>query len=162
MAQQQSNINGTELLIAAAVLGVGGYALYEIVQNLKLDLGGLSSANSNAGVTGNPWSQTWWQSSAVPAGAYILTDAAATNLCNIIGTYSGVFQDDDAAVLGAIKSLKTQSQCSYLSYYFQQLYGHDLYSYLKSGGGVLPWDGLSNDHLTEINTYVNNLPLFTP
>jgi hypothetical protein len=61
-------------------------------------------------------------------------------------------------VITEIKKLKTKGDVHAIVVTFPQKYNIDLYEFLKTGGGILPWDGLSNNELAQINNYVNSLP----
>ena len=62
-------------------------------------------------------------------------------------------------IMAAIKKCKSQGDVHQVVGAFNSLYKIDFYQYLKTGGGLLPWDGLSNQELAQFNTFVNSLPL---
>jgi hypothetical protein len=71
-----------------------------------------------------------------------------------------VFQDDFNAIMSVFSQLKTQSQISFLSDVFSKMYKEDLLSFLTDGGGILPWDGLSDTNLEKLTDLVNKLPKY--
>ena len=54
--------------------------------------------------------------------------------------------------------MKTKANVSYLADIFSQAYNEDLLTFLTDGGGILPWDGLSETHLKTITDLVAALP----
>jgi hypothetical protein len=59
--------------------------------------------------------------------------------------------------LAQFKKLQYKTQVSYLADKWQQQKGSDFLSFLGNGGGILPWDGLSTEHLSALINYVNTL-----
>ncbi len=73
----------------------------------------------------------------------------------------GYFTDDEAAILGVFRSLKTQSQVSYLSDSFYQRYNISLLDFLQRGKNQYnPASGLNSEELNTIIQIVNNLPKY--
>ena len=68
----------------------------------------------------------------MPAGGLLLTQTYAANLVNQLWDATGFFNDDEEAIYGVFRSLKTKSQVAALSKKFYELKGQDLYSYLKN------------------------------
>jgi hypothetical protein len=139
-------------------VGGGILAYFAVIRPLTDKLGittsAAAAANNAAGVTGTAWQPNFWQQFGGPP----ITDDLAAQLSAAIQGAFTLFQDNFDSVLGAIKTLNTKSQVSYLSYYFFNKYNQDLYTFLQNGGGILPWDGLSNSQLSTVNQYVNSLP----
>lgn len=96
-----------------------------------------------------------------PSGTLLLTSAAAEKLSKQIYDAIGLFDDDEEAVIAVFKSLRTQSQASFLSEKFAQLYKADLLSWLR-GSGIWPKDRLSDADVKQITDYVNKLPKYIP
>lgn len=149
-------VNNPLLLIGGGVLVY--YAGKNLLESIKNKLGGLSDKNNNAGITMEAWNVNYWRS--IP-GCLIVTQSATDSIIKQLWSYQGVMKDDFVSVMSALKRLSTQTQVSYIAYKFNEKYKVDLYTYLKEGYRPLfAWfgDGLSNDHLTEVNDYVNKLP----
>lgn len=70
--------------------------------------------------------------STMPAGGLLLTQSYAANLVNQLWDATGYFNDDEEAIYGVFRSLKTKSQVAALAKKFYELKGQDLYSYLKN------------------------------
>jgi len=67
---------------------------------------------------------------------------------------------DSAKIATIIKSLQYKTQVSYLSEYFQNKYGYEMFTYIKDGYRffVDGATGLSDKDMAQIINYVNNLP----
>jgi hypothetical protein len=89
---------------------------------------------------------------------YAITTSQAEAFAYVIHNAFGVFQDDYNAVLSVFNQMRTKCNVSFLADIFFQEYSEDLLNFLTDGGGILPWDGLSREHLDEIIDLVNNLP----
>lgn len=160
MAQQQNTGSNKDLLLIGAVV-VGGVVIYNIWDSIRKSLGGLSKENAEAGVKLPVWNGSFWkQQQAAGHDTLIFSSATAEALITQLANYQGVLNDDFNAVMGVLKRCKTKSQVSFLVDKFFQKYNRDLYGFLRDGYSPVPWfgQGLSNDHLTEINTYVQSLP----
>lgn len=103
---------------------------------------------------GTPWSINFWKN--VP-GATVLTRAYAVQLANTIYNSFGYFNDNEEQAKGVIKSLKFQTQLSFLSMVFYEIYKEDLLTFLR--GGWYPQDRLSDNDLSELISFINKLPL---
>ena len=141
------------LLIAGGI--VGAYVF--IVNPLMKKLGLKTSANVIRAQTdpGSPFNPNMWRK---VSGAMLLTRATTETLAKRIYDAFGLFQDDFNAVMSAIKFCKYKTQISWLSDIFQQKYSADMFTFLTNGGGILPWDGLSDAQMQQVLNYVNNLP----
>lgn len=168
MAKEKFHLSSdtSNLLIKAGIVIGGGVLVYKLVVKPVLSkLGLLSDANKAAGTTLSAWDVNFWKNA--PAGSLILTTAASNAYAKDIYSYPGLIWDDYSIVIGTLKKLKTQSQVSFLADVFLKNYKLDLYQYLVDGdkggflfGGSLPADGLSDEHLTQINDYVKSLPKY--
>lgn len=158
MANSKNNIpiNPNTLLI----VGGGLFAYAVVIKPILNKLGITQSIQAKAiqdQTTKQPaWSPAFYQSA--PNGAWLITTAQAKDLAYKIYQYPGIFWDDFNTVLGVFQTLRTKSQLSFLCDVFQKTYNASMYGYLLDGGGILPWDGLSEVHLTQIINYVNSLP----
>jgi len=101
-----------------------------------------------------PWNPNYWKQFNRPI---IITDNVVNDMIATIEDSFGVLSDNYDVILGQFKKLSYKSQVSYLADKWQQKKGTDFLSFLGNGGGIFPWDGLSNDHLSSLITYVNNL-----
>jgi len=102
----------------------------------------------------SPWNPNYWKQY---TGPKIITDAALSDIIYNIQDSFGVLADNYDVILAQFKKLSYKTQVSYLADKWQQQKGTDFLSFLGNGGGFLPWDGLSNDHLAALISYVNNL-----
>jgi len=110
----------------------------------------------------NPFSSQFYKSKeSQNAGAILLKRQTAENFAKIIYDAMGVFSDDEAKVYGVFRALKTQSQVSFLSDVFQQMYKTDLLSFLKTGYSQWnPASGMNADELNVVIQIVNKLPKY--
>lgn len=90
-------------------------------------------------------------------GGLLITRAVAENYAKRIHDAFGIFQDDFNAIMGVFSQLKAKTQISFLADVFQQRYGEDLLTFLTNGGGILPWDGLSDKQLETLIAFTNKL-----
>lgn len=102
----------------------------------------------------SPWNPNYWKQY---SNSKVITDAAVNDIINFIADSFGVLWDNYDGILAQFKKLSNKTQVSYLADKWQQKKGTDLLSFLGNGGGFLPWDGLSTDHLAALISYVNNL-----
>lgn len=91
-------------------------------------------------------------------GGRLIVRAEAERLARQIYNAFGVFQDDFNAVLAAFSRVPSKAAVSFLADVFQQIYKEDLLSFLTNGGGLLPWDGLSDNQLKTLIAFTNKLP----
>lgn len=160
MAQQGDKINVNTVLVVA-----GGLIGFTMVTKLLAQFGlwtgpGGQATQQEQANPNSPWKPAFYKSS--PAGSYLLTVDTATAFSKTIHNAFTVFNDDFNAIMSVFSALKTKSQLSFLSDVFQQRYNEDLLSFLKDGGGILPWDGLSDTHLKVLTDLVNHLPQYKP
>lgn len=144
------------------LLYVGGaVAVYVLIINPILKKIGVKTSQSvqqaQQGGINNPFNPLFWKNR---GGALIITNSAVDMMITKIYSSFGLFQDDFNAIFSVFKQLKTQSQISYLADRFNQKYNADLITFLGNGGGIFPWDGLSDSQLSQIVSYVNNLPKY--
>lgn len=144
--------------VQQVLLAAGGViAIIEIKDLFDKGTGAIginSDENNNAGITIDAWNPNYYKTVPVtqPWRDY-------DKLAKDIHQYPGVFWDSFETVMNVLKQLTTKAQVSQLCHAYALRYtGGDLYQYLIDGGGFLPADGLSNDHLTQVNNYVKSLP----
>jgi hypothetical protein len=141
------------------VILIGGSAVGFILINKLIKVLGLGSdpTGGEQSNPGSPWKPTYWKQ--FTSFTYVITEAQAVQLANIIHNAFGLFQDDYNAVLSVFNQLRTKANVSYLADIFAREHGNqDLLGFLTDGGGILPWDGLSQDHLQTLINYVDKLP----
>lgn len=108
---------------------------------------------------GSFWNPKFWESG--PAGTLLLTESAVQSYIKKIYDAIGYFNDDEEAIIGVFKQLKTQSQASYMADKFAQKYNSDLLTFLR-GTGYPPFDRLSDYEVNDITEYMEKLPKFKP
>lgn len=126
------------LLIAGGLL-IGIFYLFRKIGSAGSDLlSGLGITNTeeenqqlNELKEANYWNFQAFLNDA-PAGALLLTMAFSENLVNQLWDATGFFNDDEEAIYGVFRSLKTKSQVSFLAKRFFDLKGQDLYNYLDN------------------------------
>ena len=91
-------------------------------------------------------------------GGRFLTRSVTESYARQIHNAFGIFQDDFNAVLAAFNRMPSKAAVSFLADVFQQLYKEDLLTFLTNGGGILPWDGLSDAQLKQLIAFTNKLP----
>lgn len=105
------------------------------------------------------WNPNFYK--AGPAGTLLLKVATADDLAKQIYDAIGLFDDDEEAVIAVFKSLRTQSQASFLAERFSLIYHADLLTWLR-GSGYWPKDRLSDADVKQITDYVTKLPKYIP
>lgn len=145
-----------ELLLGGVVVGFGIYQVKNFIDKGAGTLGVNTDENNTAGTKLSAWSSHFYLTA--PSNAPLLPQDIIEGLAGDIHQYPGIFWDSFGTVQSVLKQLRSKAQVSQLSAAFAEEYDYDLYTYLVDGGGFLPADGLSNDHLTQVNNYVKNLP----
>lgn len=107
---------------------------------------------------GSYWDPSFWKKG--PTGTFVLQPNEVKDFLTLLKWAFGMFNDDEAAVINAFKTLRTQSQLSYLADQFQQANGKRLADWLYKDSW--PNDRLSLSEMAEINTYISKLPKFKP
>jgi hypothetical protein len=102
------------------------------------------------------WNPNYWKKS--QNYSYAIDTPTAERYARAINDALGWFNDDEAAIIGIFKQLRTKANVSYLAYVYQQIFGKDLFTALR--GGYWPIDGLSDAELNSINNYANSLTPF--
>jgi len=139
------------LMIAGAVLGFN--ALTKLLDKLGL---GKDPAAADLSDPNSPWKPNYWRQ--FTTFTYSVSLAEADQYAETIHNAFTVFNDDFNAIMGVFSNLRTKANVSYLSDIFFRKYNEDLLSFLGDGGGLLPWDGLSSAHKSELISYVSKLP----
>lgn len=158
MAKKGTDINLNTVLIAGtAIFGI------LVVRRILIKFGvleGRGGSNVQKELTNpnSPWKPEYWKSA--PAGTLLLRRATAEEYAKKIHDSFTLTQDDFNQIQSVFSRMVTKSQVSFLSDVFSQVYGEDLLSFLGDGGGILPWDGLSDTNLAKITDLVNRLPQY--
>jgi Carboxypeptidase regulatory-like domain len=125
--------------------------------------GNCNAADTEVLDTDSPWTPDYYQKPG-RLTAYEFLDmesqfAMFDNYCDTIHNAFTVFNDDFNAALGVFQQLHSKCKVSFLCYRFKKNYDVSLLSFLQDGGGILPWDGLSDTHMDTLINYVKNLPV---
>jgi len=151
---QKFKISATDVLLIG-----GGLLAFTAIRRLLIAGGiaagpGTQSASQQITDPGSYWKPQYYKRT----GGILVRRATAEQLAKQIHNAFGVFQDDFNAVMAAFSQVKTKAAVSFLADVFQQRYKEDLLTFLTNGGGILPWDGLSDSQLRTLLTYTNRLP----
>lgn len=153
--------------VTVAIYIAGGLIGFTILKSTLEKFGIWKSAATRAidqlnASSNNFWSPNYWQQINPNGLPYqnALTEDQAMDYLHTIHNAFGILTDDREAVTGVFKALKTKANASWLAYINQKNYGSDLLTFLRNGGGVLPWDGLSDADIVAITNYINSLPNF--
>jgi hypothetical protein len=87
-----------------------------------------------------------------PAGALLLTMSYSLDLVNQLWDATGYFNDDEQAIYGVFRSLKTRSQVAFLAKRFFELKQQDLYSYLENY--------LNDSELLNVKGIIDSKPMY--
>lgn len=141
----------TGLYITGGIIGLS------LVKQLfdKLGLGN-DPASHDATDPTSPWKPNYWQQ--FSSYSYAITQAQAEQYSKLIHDAFTLTQDNFNQIKSVFFALRTKANVSYLSYVFTAMYNEDLLSFLGNGGGIFPWDGLSQSQMQTLIDYVNNLP----
>lgn len=148
------NISTTDVLLIG-----GGLLAFTAIKRLLI-AGGIAAGPGTKNVSqqiidpNSYWKPPYYKRK----GGLIIKRAFAEQLSRQIHNAFGIFQDDFNAVMAAFSQIKTKSGVSFLADVFQQIYKEDLLTFLTNGGGILPWDGLSDNQLNSLLSFTNKLP----
>ena len=147
-------ISSTDVLLIG-----GGLLAFTAIKRLLIAGGiaagpGTQSASQQITDPSSYWKPNYYKRT----GGLLVTRATAERLSRQIHSAFGIFQDDFNAVMAAFSQVKTKAAISFLADVFQQIYKEDLLTFLTNGGGLLPWDGLSDNQLKTLLTFTNRLP----
>ena len=122
------------VVIKYGVTLAGLYIVYKLAQKVGIIPSQESKAetqNLQALENASVWDYNKFLSS-LPGGALLLTQAGAAAYVNDLWNATGYFNDDEEAIYGVFRAMRTQSQISALAKRFNQLKNQDLYSYLRN------------------------------
>jgi len=92
------------------------------------------------------------------SGGSLIRRADAERYARQIHSAFGIFQDDFNAIVAVFSRMPSKAAISFLADVFSQIYKEDLLTFLTNGGGILPWDGLSDNQLKQLIALTNKLP----
>lgn len=156
MATRGMDENTKKILL----IGAGGAVLYFGILSPLLKMLGLQQKPESADLdreSGDPssfWSPNFWRTQ---SNAMILTVADSERMVTGLYDAFGAFDDCEECAIALLKSLRYQTQLSYLAEKFQARYGFDLLSFLR--GGLWPKDRLSDFDVFQISEYIKKLPV---
>jgi len=159
--KKKRTVSGGPEPITIAILIGGGIVFFKAMGLFNdlldtLGLGGDPTQGSQSDPN-SPFKPTYWQQfTTFPNGAFNISQA--TEFAKTIHGAFTVFMDDYNQVLSVFSQMRSKANVSFLAWVFSREYNEDLLSFLTDGGGILPWDGLSTEHLKTIVTLVNRLP----
>jgi hypothetical protein len=146
--------------------GIAALAYFGVLRPILKKVGIVKSAEdilvlnqSNVPNKDNPFSSAFYKYGG--AGALLLKVSIADQYADRIYNAMGYVYDDEAAVYSVFRSLKTQSQVSFLAERFRIKYGVDLLEFLKKGKNQFnAASGLNSDELATVINIVNKLPKY--
>lgn len=151
--------------VQTAAYIAGGLIVYNLGNKLLQKFGLVSSPDTKTVLSlssnpGSPWNPNFWQSA--PGGYYsfAFTESQAGELAKQIYNAMGLFSDNVEQIFASVKQCRTQANLSFIAWKFQKMYGSDLLTYLRNGGGILPWDGISDAEIVSLNNYITSLPKY--
>lgn len=123
---------------------------------------GLSQSENNVHVNALSSDTTsYWNPKFVdnaPSGTLLLTISNTDKIITDIKSCFGYFYDDFPKILSIFKTLKTQSQVSFISKRFSTIEKSDFLLYLM--GESYPQDRLSASEIIQIDDYIKKLPKY--
>ncbi len=137
---------------------VGGIIGFTVIQKIleKLGIWGGGNVSHEQEDPGSAWKPSYWQG--FDSYSYAFTETTAKGLCKTIHDAFTVWQDDWNAILSVFSQMRTKANVSFLAWVFMREYDEDLLAFLTNGGGILPWDGLSTEHMNVLINMVQKLP----
>lgn len=164
LAGQKKKMGAIETsdIINGAIIVGGGYLILtsmNLIDNL-LEFLGLQDSKETKGLDyalsdpNNFWNPNFWQK--FSSYTYAINEYQAKQIINQLKSAFGPANDDEAAAISALKSLKTQSNLSFLAWVFQRTDGQDLLTWLR--GGFWPYDRLSDADVYSLHNYFSKLP----
>lgn len=154
MAKKGLNISSTDVLLIG-----GGLLAFTAIKRLLI-AGGLAAGPGTKAASeliidpSSYFKPAYYKR----VGGRLVVRYRAEQLAAQIHNAFGIFQDDFNAIMAAFSQLPSKSAVSFLADVFQQRYKEDLLTFLTNGGGLLPWDGLSDNQLKTLIAFTNKLP----
>lgn len=150
--------------VKTIMLATGGIIGFTLIKQLLESLGIWQDADGAAldNATNNPnsfWSPIFWQNKPTyTPWTYTINEAQAIGILQQIQDCFSFYNDNEERAIGIFKTLRTQSNLSYLAYVFADQGKGDLLTYLR--GGNWPQDRLSDADVQVINQYISRLPKY--
>lgn len=146
------------LVAGGAYVMITGLGVFkDLLNKLGLTKGaGTKEAEEESADPNSAFKPSYW-TNYIGKFTYTINKATAQQYAKTIHDAFTLFYDDYETIFGVFSQMRTKANVSYLADIFQQAYGEDLLSFLRTGGGILPWDGLSESHMKSIIDLVNNL-----
>ena len=116
--------------------------------------------NTNSPLNAQLWHTYFYQPPATPNGRQKLSGVfqlAAPKMIKDLKKCFGILTDNEAGVYTFFSRFKTQSEVSYFSQVFKEVYNKDLFTFLKTGLDLLPENGLSYSAVNKIVKTVKKL-----
>jgi hypothetical protein len=161
---KKKKVSGTEKINPNTVLLIGGGLIgITVINKILVSLGilqgkGGTNVNNEQQNPYSPWKPAYYHALAPGTQYKTLTDSGCQSMPEAIYNAFTLFKDNFDAIMGVFSQLSAKTQVSKLAECFQTKYNRDLLTFLKDGGGVLPWDGLSDSQFYTLTEYVKNLP----
>jgi len=153
--QMKNNID-PNVIIKGVVTLAGLYLVYKVLQKVGVvPTAAANQAQQNLQQleAANYWDYNNFLATA-PPGHALLTQAGAAAYVNDLWDATGTFNDDEEAIYGVFRAMKTQSQVAALSKRFNQLKSKDLYGYLN--------DYLNEAELLKVKAIIDQKPKYFP
>jgi len=150
---------GIKITTTDVLLIGGGLIAFTAIKRLLIAGGiaagpGTKAASVNITDPGSYWKPQYYKR----VGGRFLKRSTTESYAKQIHDAFGIFQDDFNSVMAAFSKMPTKTAVSFLSEVFQDKYKEDLLSFLTNGGGILPWDGLSDNQLKTLIAFTDKLP----
>ena len=137
----------------------GGLLAFSAVKRLLIAAGIAAGQGTKAASDEIIDPRSYWKPSYYKrTGGTLIRRADTERYARQIHSAFGIFQDDFNAIVAAFNRLPSKAAVSFLADVFQQIYKEDLLTFLTNGGGLLPWDGLSDNQLKQLLALTNKLP----
>ena len=154
-------VEKTDILNIGLVIG-GGFLLFKGINilNSLFDFLGLSKSKETQSLdfsSSDPnsfWNPNFWRQ--FSSFTYAITEPQAQQIINQLKDAFGYFNDDESAAISALKTLRTQSNLSFLAWEFSKTDNQDLLTWLR--GDSFPNDRLSDSEVYSLHQYFSNLP----
>jgi len=150
---------GIKISTTDVLLIGGGLLAFTAIKRLLI-AGGIAAGPGTKAVSSQLTDPTsyWKPLYYKKTGGRLITRLTAGIAAKQIHNAFGIFQDDFNAVMAVFSKMPSKAAVSFLADVFQQTYKQDLLSFLTNGGGILPWDGLSDAQLQKVIALTNKLP----
>lgn len=150
---------GIKISTTDVVLIGGGLLAFTVIKRLLIAGGIAAGPGTKAASDEIIDPRSYWKPSYYKrTGGMLVTRAYAEYSAKQIHNAFGIFQDDFNAILAVFNNMPSKAAISWLADVFQQMYKEDLLTFLTNGGGILPWDGLSDAQLKQLLAFTNKLP----